>query len=266
VDIPFIRFAFPLIILYFYWNAIVANPWVEETQDANPNALSVAKSQKLLTETKKLVQAGQYREALVPALQLYKAFPENHIYIEQTAKIYDALEQWPDSAQMWEHYLQYAPTPTDGCPMLGFAYENMGQSEEAFKAHERCWQFEQNNSDMIFFYAHGLERHGEYKKAGQLYEQGLKRSPTYPDLLVGLARTEIQTGRFPLARKHLDQVLERSPDNVDALFAKGLMETRLGHVKAAVEALDHAHRMSPGYREAEILLSQLRGPNWRRSE
>jgi tetratricopeptide (TPR) repeat protein len=266
LDIPFIRFAFPLIILYFYWNTLVANPWVEEAADGNPNALSVTKAQQLLTQSKKMVQAGQFREALAPSLQLYKAFPENHIYIEQLAQIYDALGQYAESAPMWEHYLQYAPTPTDGCPMLGFAYENLGQPELAFKAHERCWQFEQNNSDMIFFYAHGLERQGEYKHAAQLYQQGLKRSPEYPDLLIGLARAQMQTGQFAAARKNIGHVLEKRPDNTDALFAEGLLHARLGETRAAVRSLEHAHRMSPGYKEAEVLLAQLRGQTLRHSK
>jgi tetratricopeptide (TPR) repeat protein len=263
VDIPFFRFALPVVILYFYWNMFVVNPWVEEASDSTPNSLSVTKSQELLVQSRKLVLGGQYAQALDPSMRLYKAFPENYLYSQQLAQIYGALEQWPESAQMWEHYVQYAPTPTDGCPMLGFAYENMGQTEQAFKAHERCWQFDRSNSDMIFFYAQALEHQGQYARAAKLYEQGLKRSPTYPDLLVGLARAQMQLGQFAAARHNLQEVLEKRPDNTDALFAEGLLHARLGEVRAAIQDLEHAHRMAPGYREAEILLAQLRGMPFR---
>ena len=258
MDIPFFRFALPIAILYFYWNILVANPWIEEAADTNPNALSVTKSQELLATSKKLVQAGQLREALAPSLQLYKAFPENYIYIQELARIYDSLGQYADSAPMWDRFLQYSPTPIDGCPMAGFAYENMGEPDEAFKAHERCWKFEPTNSDLIFFYARALERKGEYKRAAELYEQGMKRASDYPDLRIGLARAQLQTGQFAPARKNLALVLESRPDNTDALVASGLLYARLGLVKAAVQELEHAHRMSPGYKEAEVLLGQLR--------
>lgn len=259
MDIPFIRFAFPLLIMYMFWSMLVTNPWVEESDDdSNPNRLSVTKAQDILLKTKKLMLAGKLQEALPGAEQLYRAFPENHIYIEQLAQIYDSAQRWPESAAMWEHYLQYAPTPTDGCPMLGFAYENMNEPEKAFKAHERCWQFEQNNSDMIFFYAHGLERQGEYARAMQLYQQGLKRSPNYPDLRIGLARAQMQTGQLAAARKEIDSVLMRRPDNTDALVVSGMLYARFGKTSAALAELEHAHRMSPGYREVEIMLGQMR--------
>lgn len=265
MDIPFIRFAFPLLILYMFWSMLAVNPFVEDNEDdSNPNQLSVTKAQEILTKTKKLVQAGKLEEAMPGALQLYKAFPENHIYIEQLAQIYDALGHWPESAAMWEHYLQYAPTPTDGCPMLGFAYENLNQPELAFKAHERCWQFEQNNSDLIFYYAHALERQGQYSRAIQLYRQGLHRSPTYPDLLIGLARAQMQTGQLAVARKGIDEVLKTRPDNTDALLVSGLLHARMGQTSGAIADLEHAHRMSPGYREVEVLLMQMRGQAPRR--
>ena len=266
MDIPFIRFALPLVILYFYWNVLIANPWVEEAADSNPNAISIAKSQQLLDKSKKLVQAGQLREALAPSLQLYQAFPENDIYIQQLAQIYDELGQYEDSARMWEHYMQYAPTPIDGCPMLGFAYEKLGRMGDAYKAHERCWQFSQNNGDMIFFYAHSLERQGEFARAIKLYEQGLKRFPNYPDLQIGLARSEMQLGQFAASRKALDHVLATPPDNSDALVASGLLHLRMGQSAAALRDLELAHRVSPKYKEAELLLTQLRGSRAKRGE
>ena len=260
MDIPFIRFAFPLAVLYIFYSALWLNPWVEEADEdaSNPNALSVRHSQELLWESKQLLLAGKLKESLMPTLRLYRAFPENHIYIQQLAQTYDTLGQFKESAPLWDRYLQTSPTPIEGCPMVGLAHENLGQAAEAKQAFERCWKIEPT-SDMIFFYGHAVERDGDYTRAAELYEQGLKRAPDYPDLQIGLARAQLQLGKLPASRQRIEAVLARRPDNADALLVAALVHWRMGELGAARENLEHAHRVSPGYKEAEVMLAELRG-------
>jgi tetratricopeptide (TPR) repeat protein len=257
-DIPFIRFAFPLLILYLFWWGFVENPWVEEESTGNPDALSIAQVQQLAKESNALVAAQKPEQALVPLLRLYRAYPESPIYIKQIAEIYETLNRYEDSAAMWEHFLQYSPRPTEGCPNIGLAYKNAGKPREVFKAFERCWELDKQNPDSIYFYAHELEMSGQLQAAYDLYKQGVELTSEYADIRIGLARVEIRLGHINEARARLRKVLENQPTNVDALLAAGLASAATGETPAAIQYLEKAQRLSPGYTEVGQVLARVR--------
>ncbi|HXP84312.1 MAG TPA: tetratricopeptide repeat protein [Bryobacteraceae bacterium] len=255
-DIPFIRFAFPLLILYLFWWGFVENPYQEE--EIAPGALSSAQIQRLLQESTTLMAAQKPEQALVPLLTLYKAYPESPIYIKQIAEIYQGLNRYQESAAMWENFLTYSPRPTEGCPAIGLAYENASKPKDAFKAFERCWQLDKQDPDSIFFYGHELEKDQQLQAAYGQYKHGVQLSPEYPDMQVGLARIELRLGHLSEAHARLLKVLERRPENVDALLAAGLVSAATGDPRAAIVYLEKAQRLSPGYTEVGQVLARAR--------
>jgi tetratricopeptide (TPR) repeat protein len=257
-DIPFIRFAFPLLILYLFWWGFVENPWVEDENSGNPDALSIAQVQRLVKESNALVAAQKPEQALVPLLRLYRAYPESPIYIKQIAEIYQSLNRYEESAAMWEHFLQYSSRPTEGCPSIGLAYKNAAKPQEAFKAFERCWELDKQDSDSIYYYAHELEMSGQTQAAYDLYKHGVRLTSEYADLRIGLARVEIRLGHLSEARSRLREVLERQPTNVDALLAAGMAGAASGETAAAIVYLEKAQRLSPGDADVRRVLARVR--------
>jgi tetratricopeptide (TPR) repeat protein len=255
-DIPFIRFAFPLLILYLFWWGFVENPWQDE--EIPPGGLSTAQIQKLAQESTVLIAAQKPEQALAPLLILYKAYPESSIYIRQLAEIYQGLNRYDESAAMWEHFLQYSPRPTEGCPAIGLAYENASKPQEARKAFQRCWELDKQDPDAIFFYAHELEKSYQLDEAYAQYKHGVELSPEYPDMQVGLGRVEMRLGHLTEARARLLKVLKRRPQNVDALLAAGLTAAAQGDRGHAVAYLEKAQRLSPGYTEIGQVLARVR--------
>jgi tetratricopeptide (TPR) repeat protein len=259
MDIPFVRFALPVAVLYLFYWALILNPWVDESAASaaqSVNGLTTEAVRDLVDQSKKLLLEKKYDQALPVMLRVHKAYPESHIYIEQLATIYAALGRFGDEAQMWEKFLQYAPMPAEGCPQIGQAYEKQSRPAEAEKAFERCYIIEPN-SDNILYYAHAVEMKGDYKKAAALYEQGVKRSPNYGDISVGLARVEIFLGQPAKARQRVLAVLKRSPDNVDALLVAGMACTRTGDLGEARRYLEHGIKLSPSYRDLHLALAHL---------
>ncbi len=259
MDIPFIRFAFPVLILYLFWNTFIVNPWVDEAgaeSSNNPNYISPNAARELLEESRSLILKAEYQPALTPLLRLHKAYPEDHIYIAQLGETYDRLEMYKEGAEMWELYLQYAPTPVDGCPQIAFDYQKQGKDQEAFKAFERCWMIEAD-ADTIFFYAHALEMDGQFAKALKLYRDGIKRAPNYPDIQIGLARVLARLGESVEARPGIDKVLERRPDNVDALLAAGMVYAGLGDPRTALVHLRHAQKLAPQDNDVRQVLARV---------
>lgn len=259
MDIPFIRFAFPLLILYLFWNTFIVNPWVDEPvteASLNPNYISPNAARELLEQSRAMIVQEHYEAALVPLNRLHKAYPEDHIYIQQLAENYDRLGLYKEGAEMWEQYLQYSPTAIDGCPQIAFDYQRQNKSVEAFKAFERCWMIEAD-ADTIFFYAHALEIDGQLAKALKLYQDGIKRSPNYPDIQIGLARVQARLGESAEAKPGIDAVLQKRPDNVDALLAAGMVYSGLGDTRTALAHLRHAQKLSPQDNDVRQVLARV---------
>ena len=259
MDIPFIRFALPALILYLFWNTFIVDPWVGEPIEdlsKNPNYISPNAARELLEQSRTLIAQTQYEAALNPLLRLHKAYPEDHIYIQELAETYDRLSMYKEGGEMWEQYLQNSPTPIEGCPQVAFDYQKQGKSKEAFKAFERCWTIEAN-ADMIFFYAHALEIDGQFEKALGLYQKGIARAPDYPDLAIGLARVQSHLGQSAAARPGIDAVLQKHPENVDALLAAGMVYSELGDTRTALLHLRHALQLSPQSTDVRQVLARV---------
>jgi len=180
MDIPFVRFAVPCLILYMFYWVFALNPYVDDGGD--DASQSAARSQVLLARSKALLREGKLQEALTPTLELHKMYPENHIYVGQLAHIYMSLGRYREEAAMWEKFLQTAPLPWEGCPAIGLAYRHQGLERKAFDAFERCLKLDGGNSDSLFFHGHALERQGQFGRALEMYNRGLQVSPDYPDL------------------------------------------------------------------------------------
>jgi tetratricopeptide (TPR) repeat protein len=253
MDTPFVRFAFPVAVLYLFYWALFLNPVMDTGATAG---LSTDATREILEHCKQLLAEKKFGQALPDALRLHQAFPENHIYIDQLANIYGALGRFAEEAAMWEKYLLYAPMPGEGCPQIAVAYKKQNKDAEALNAYERCYTMEPN-SDNILFYAEALERNGNRAKALTLYQQGVKRSPHYADMIVGLARVEMFMDQIADARKRVLEVLKTSPDNVDALLVAGMVCTRTGEYAAAQKYLQHGLQLSPNYQDLRIALARV---------
>ncbi len=252
-DIPFVRFAAPCAILYLFFYFLIVNPPMDQTDSANQ--IPPEEAQALRQKGLRLMEAKQFEDALEPLTKLHLASPDSHIYHHDLAEVFHALGNYEEEVKMWELYMVHSPVPGDGCPQISEAYRALGKLDEVMKSTKRCFDFEPTNADMIFFYAHELERRGQTAQARQLYEKGRALAPNYPDINVGLARTRSASGQDAEAKKLVDEVLKTRPDNVDALVAAGLIYARMGQRAPAIQFLRHARVLAPAYREVETLLA-----------
>ena len=233
---PLSRALLPLVLLAVFGAAIYGRHWW--ITRGSRVTLTQEEAQKLDASSKALMDRGKYQEALAPTLQLYQAYPENHIYIGHLAEIYDHLGQYDTEAQYWEKYVDRAPTPVEACPKYGQAYAKAGKDKEAIAAFQRCLSFSPKNSDSFFYLAHALEMDGQWDQAANNYEQGLAVSPDYTDLRLGLARCRLRQDKPEEALKIADQVLAKNPNKADALLIEGMVylhDDKPAEAKAALE-------------------------------
>src|SRR5262245_38734182 len=106
-------------------------PWAYSSPDKR---LTAEESARLWEDCKSRFKQGKYLDALPEALQLHESYPNNHIYIEMAADIYDRLGRYPEAAEFWEKYFDRAPNPVTACPQIGQAYWKQGKEKEAVSA------------------------------------------------------------------------------------------------------------------------------------
>jgi tetratricopeptide (TPR) repeat protein len=215
--------------------------------NAARNGLTAEKSIALLDLANARIKEEKYAEALEPVMKLYQSYPENPVYIQKVADIYDHLGRYKEEAELWEKFMQNAPPPWEGCPQIGLAYQKQGLKKQTIDAFERCLAFDTRDADALFFLGHAVETVQQYDRAGKLYEQCLGVSPHYPDCRAGYARVLIHQGRAADARKIGADVLAETPDFVDALLVVGLADWRLGNAKEAREYLERGIKLSQTY-------------------
>lgn len=250
----------PAFVLFLFVDTLV-NPNIPRlgttTAAVQQGQLSLEESRALLGQSRKLVLAANYQQALTPALKLYNAYPENYLYSKTLAQIYHQLGRYQEESQYWEKFLQYAPLPLEGCPEIGQSYWDQKLYEKAVGAYERCLSFDPEMSDSIFFLAHALEMTGNQKRAGELYRQALGRDPKNMDCRIGLARVEMREGGLMDAKQRILSALDDSPDNLDALLTAGLIFWRLGDTVEAKRYLTKGAGLSTGYADYYLILGRI---------
>jgi tetratricopeptide (TPR) repeat protein len=252
---PLIRLALPSLTLWlFHWVLFVHPTRSPETTAAK---LTAEESRRLLEQSRELLHAHRYKEALNVVLQLHDADPRNHVYLFDLATIFGNLGRPDEEVRYWEMFFDRAPLPIEACPQIGLAYQKQSRIDEAVHALERCLTLDSTNSDSLFFLAHALERKGDFTRAADLYKRGLTIAPNYLDLRIGLARVELHQGHPKEAREMSLQVLQRSADNADALLVAGLASWRSGDRAAARAHLERGARLAPNDPDFQTALKDL---------
>jgi tetratricopeptide (TPR) repeat protein len=256
---PIGRFVLPLALLLIYCVARFSGYEIFGKHGPSRPTLTQAEAQQLESKSEALIGKQKFEEALEPTLKLYQAYPENYIYIGRLADMLDHLGRYTDEAQMWEKYLDRAPTPVQACPQYGRAYWKQGDGHEkqAIAAFERCVSFDPKNTDLIFYLAHALEMSGAWDRAAQQYEQGLTISPRYIDLELGLARCRVRQDRPDEARQIAQKVLAKSPATADALLILGMVYLQQDRYRDARKVLERGAKLAPNDTDFKQLLARV---------
>jgi len=123
--------------------------------------LDSEESRRIHDEADFMRRLGKWDRALKPTLKLHAAYPESPVYLPRLGEIYDHLGRFAVESAVWEQFLDRSPTPIEGCPQAGQAYEKQGLSKQAIATFERCLGFQPGNPDSIFYLAHALEPRNE---------------------------------------------------------------------------------------------------------
>jgi tetratricopeptide (TPR) repeat protein len=250
-----VRISLPLSLLCLFYLVIYYLPTA--TRGMAPAALSIEQTREILDLSRSNLRQHKTEEALGLTEKLHKAYPQNHIYIEQLAGIYHTLERYKEEAESWELYMQYSPTAIEACPQLGEAYRRQGLVQETLNACQRCLALDEKNVDSLFFLALAYERSNQLDKATEFYERALQLHPPYADPQIGLARVCLRQGKPAKAEALISKVYEQTPNNVDALLVFGMTLRSAGKLAEAKKYLQRGTELSSTYSDFYIVLGGI---------
>jgi tetratricopeptide (TPR) repeat protein len=221
--------------------------------------LAQQESQRLADQSKSLVHQGRYAEALKPTLTLYKAYPDNYIYLGRLADIYDLLGRYDEEARYWEKFMDHAPMPIAACPQIGQAYWKQGEKfkAQAVAAYQRCLALDPKNTHLLFYLAHAMEMSGWWTQAAEQYQKGLAISPGYTDFTLGLARCWLRLDRPNDARKLAEQILSKHPRSSGAFLVLGMFYLHQENYVEAKKVLTRGANMADTDPDFHILLARV---------
>lgn len=247
-----IRLVGGLLVLILYSSVL------RSSQGPGPADTTSASAERWLAASKGAFAAARYDAALQPTLELTRAFPNQQVYAERLAVIYQHLGRSADEAAAWERVVSVSPTPVDACPALPDAYVRaVGLSDTALDAFERCSAFEPKNADMLFYLARARERTGRTDLAEATYREAVRFDRTHGDSQLGIARLDLRAGRLEQAEHAAAAVLKSSPNHTDAHLVAGLSAQRRGRMSDARRHLERALALAEHYVDVHIALGVL---------
>ncbi len=250
-----VRISLPFIVLCLFYKAIYYVPSTSQAGDLV--FLSPEETREILDLSRRKLRENKHEDALSLTEKLHKAYPQNHIYMEQLANLYHFLERYPEEAQTWEIYMKFSPTPIEACPQIGEAYRSQGLIKETLDACQRCFAMDEKNEDSIFFLALAYERSHQLDKARELYESVVQLHSPYLDPSIGLARVLLRQGNTAKAKEIISKVYEQSPNNVDCLLVLGMTLRSEGKLDEAKIHLERGTQLSLAYTDFYVVLGGI---------
>jgi tetratricopeptide (TPR) repeat protein len=224
-----LRFVIPAavvlgLILVVWWSGRPADeprPKVENGPPAELAGQSVLKTEEppdegLLTAEPQAEAGALKREAVAIASRVAEAYPD------------DALS--------------YA--------LLGSAFYNTGQSEEAVKHLRRCLELDPNQADAFEILARIAYEKGELEESVLLCRQVLKLAPGNVDALNQLGRALMDLGRTEEAIQALGQVTRLPRSTSESHYLLGQAQLQSGDYAAAKNSFQHATRLLSDHTQA----------------
>jgi tetratricopeptide (TPR) repeat protein len=155
---------------------------------------------------------------------------------EAVAVAGDVVEAYPDDA------VSYA--------LLGSAYYNIGQSEEASTNLQRCIELDPDQAEAYEILGRIAYDKGELEESVRLCQEGARRGPSNPEVLNRLGRSLLDLGRTEEAIGVLQQALELPRHTSQSCYLIGQAYLQTGDHARAKESFQRALALMPDHTQA----------------
>jgi tetratricopeptide (TPR) repeat protein len=134
--------------------------------------------------------------------------------------------------------------------LLGSAFYNTGQSEEAIKHLKKCLELRPNQADAYEILARIAYEKGEPEETARLSQEALKHGPASPDVLNRLGQALMDSGRTEEAIRALQQAVRLPQPISESWHLLGQAQMQAGEYAQAKESFRKAVALVPDHTQA----------------
>jgi len=134
--------------------------------------------------------------------------------------------------------------------LLGAAYYNSGQSEEAINYLQKCLELSPGQAEAYEILARAAYEKGRPDEAARLWQEWLNHGPANPDSMNRLGRALMDLGRTEDAIRSLQQAIRLSKASSESYYLLGQAYMQSGDFRQAKESFQQAITLVPDHTQA----------------
>ena len=198
--------------------------------------LGMGKFQRVLDETEKLSDTGNFAELLT---------------LRGNASL--ALGKFEEAKALFEQALQDKPGFADA--LTGLARYSLARNdiESAMNFSEEAVKLNPENSDVVLFRGDLLRAQNKIDEALADYDKAIKLNPESEAAYINRATISISTKEFKAAQADLDAVRKIAPGSLLAAYTQALLDFSQGKHAVALETLQQILSSAPGHLPSVLL-------------
>ncbi len=164
---------------------------------------------------------------LIPATVQTSQTHSASVVLDEVNPQQEATRLKREAVAIAEQVAEAYPNDALAYALLGSAFFNTGQSDEAVKHLRKCLELRPNQTDAYEILARVAYEKGDLEDAVGLCQESLKQGAASPDVLNRLGRAQMDLGRTEEAVRTLQQAVRLSKPTSESnyLLAQALMQT-----------------------------------------
>jgi superkiller protein 3 len=132
-----------------------------------------------------------------------------------------------------------------------FRLKDLGGAIRTFQNAERL---DPHLALINYLIGYAYQNNGQFEEAGEFYQRQLTIDPNHVESLVGAGVVAVEQSHFNDAEKFLNLALTHNPDDVQANYELGLLWFKTHRYDHAIEVFKHVLWLRPDHTQAEYYL------------
>jgi len=232
---------------------LLANLYLHNLGESQPEKVAKDSLHKAIEHFEALVRLNPETDSYVTLGRLYRldnqpskaeetfrkalhADPDSKSALNYLAQLYSDQGAYDQAVELLKK-IPESELDTQTRSMLGFAYLQAHDYDNAATTYEKALAEEPENLDVRRAYAEALLRRGKTAEARTQLERVLKADPEDGNSHLRLGELERQEGSFDSARRELERAKTLMPDNPEVQYQQVLLEDAVGNDDKAIEIL-----------------------------
>jgi tetratricopeptide (TPR) repeat protein len=188
----------------------------------------------LYTITSILQNLNYYDQMIVYMHKLIELEPDFFSHYYDLAYAYEKVGDTENAVKYYELYLQEEPFSDSAWYNLGIIHNKQGNYKGALEAYDYSLAINPQNTFALFNKGNILSNEEQFSEALEIYLEYLDLEPESSEAMTYAGECYEKTGNFDLAKKYFQDAIELTPEIPEPWFGMGIIAFRQGAYNDAV--------------------------------